>query len=121
MTEFADYEAEVCAEVAAQEEKWGLNQTHPDVDQVLMNREGGATARRMAEHYEIPTASRAKFSCNLADRRGELTWADIAVEELAEVIEAATQKGASETRYELVQLEAVCRSWRMDMDRRPKQ
>jgi hypothetical protein len=120
MIEFADYEREVDAEVAAQIEKWG-EQNHPDVDQTLMNRPGGATPRRMAEHYEIPTAMRAKFTCDLADKHGELTWADIAVEELAEAIEAATLKDVAATRHELTQLEAVIRNWRMAIDRRPKQ
>lgn len=109
------FEKAVNAEVKAQIRVWG-EQNHPSVDQTLMNRPGGASAQRMADEYEIPTAMRAKFMCETAAQRGELTWTHIALEEFCEAVEAFTinPNGAP---YELIQLEAVVRNWRMSVER----
>lgn len=114
------------AERARQDAKWG-EQRHPDVDRVLTDRVPspyhkssfampGCTPARMAEEYGIPTASRAKANCDGAARSGHPTWAHIAVEELAEVVEAATlaqqrQGPEEDVDKELVQLAAVCVQW----------
>jgi hypothetical protein len=108
---------EVVEERARQDAKWG-EQNHPDVDQVLMTRPGGCTPQRMAEHYEIPFAGRAKFMTDLAAGRGEVTWAHIAVEELAEAVEAAALGDEDALRTEVVQLAAVCVQWVEALDRR---
>lgn len=111
------FEHEVEAERAKQFAKWG-EQNHRDVDPVLMDRPGGCTAQRMAEEYEIPTAARAKFSEQVAANRGQTTWAHIAVEELAEAIEAAVVGTDTDLYTELTQLEAVVRQWREALVRR---
>lgn len=133
--------AEIAAERARQDAKWG-EQNHPDVDRVLTDREGspkvipspfgnvdagrypgGCTAARMAEEYGVPTASRARANCDGAAKIGQCTWAHIAVEELAEAIEAATeaQQGrapVADLRKELVQTAAVIVAWVEAIDRR---
>lgn len=114
LTEF--YEAEIREERERQDEKWG-QQNHPSVDPVLLGREGGCTPQRMAEEYEIPTATRARGLCQLAAERGQLTWAHILIEEVAEAIEAATSGDEDDTREELIQAEAVIRAWREYLDR----
>lgn len=117
--------ARIEAERVRQDAKWG-EQNHPDVDRVLTDRgpstyhgmtsPGGCSPARMAEEYGIPTESRAKASCDGAARLGQCTWAHIAVEELAEVIHAATlaQQGRGPEEHvdkELVQLAAVVTAW----------
>lgn len=100
---------DVLAEVARQDIKWGI-QHNEALDPILI--EGGAN--RMAEEYEIPSESRAKFLCNMASNRDELTWAHIAVEELAEVV--ACMKDKKAMREELVQLTALCLQWIKDLE-----
>ena len=104
---------EVLDEVDAQLGKWG-EQNHPSIDTVLLNREGGCTPDRMCEEYEIPTENRAKFLCDMASNKQELTWTHIAVEELSEVVCAADDKTR---RGELVQLAAVILNWIDSIDR----
>lgn len=125
--------AEIAVERTRQDAKWG-EQNHPDVDRVLTDRKGimgldgamlhgGCTAQRMADEYEIPTANRARINCNLAAGLNRCTWAHIAVEELAEAIEAATeaQQGRAPVatlRAELIQTAAVIVAWVEAIDRR---
>lgn len=124
--------ARIEAERVRQDAKWG-EQNHPDVDRVLTDRgpstyhgmtsPGGCSPARMAEEYGIPTESRAKASCDGAARLGQCTWAHIAVEELAEVIHAATlaQQGRGPEEHvdkELVQLAAVVTAWIEARERR---
>jgi len=100
-----------------QDEKWGV-QNHPSLDPVLTSRDGGCTPERMAEEYEIPTASRARFMCQLAAQRGDLSWPQILVEELCEAIEAGVLRGEGpEFREELVQAAAVLVAWVECIDR----
>jgi len=77
---------------------------------LLMNRPGGCTAHRMAEHYQIPSADRAKWMCDHAFESGKGTFAHILVEEVAEAIEAATVDPGN-LRAELVQVAAVAVKW----------
>lgn len=91
--------------------KFGPQYEVPDVDQVLMTREGGCTDLRMAQEYEVPTSSRAKFLTDIAFSRGQGTWAHILVEEVAEAIEAATTGSQADLRAELVQVAAVAMRW----------
>lgn len=107
---------EVADERARQDAKWG-EQNHPDVDHVLMTREGGASPARMAEHYELPTAGRAKFLCDQAADFGQVTYAHILIEEVAEVVEAATRASVTELRAELIQVAAVAVAWVEKLDR----
>lgn len=97
---------EVRRERELQDVKWGV-QRHQSV--LAMEPE----ARAM--HYGIPTEARAKERCEEAFKEGLGTWADIAVEELAEVVCA---RDDVVRRGELVQLAAVCAAWIEDIDRR---
>jgi hypothetical protein len=110
--------AEVKAEMDAAFAKFGAQTTVPDVDQVLMNREGGCTAQRMAEEYEIPTAGHAKSITDRKFIRGQGTWGHILVEEIAEAIEAATVEGPGRLRAELIQVAAVALRWCDAIDER---
>ena len=129
-----DIYAAIEAERLRQDAKWG-EQNHPDVDRVLTGRgpeasaehpsRGGCLPSRMAEEYEIPTAARAKTLCDLAARLGQCTWAHILVEEVAELVEAATlaQQGRGpeeDVDTELVQAIAVLVAWREARARRAR-
>lgn len=114
--------AEVLAERARQDAKWG-EQNHPDVDRILTERAGGCIPTRMAEEYGIPSTWRARAECQRSAKAGQCTWAHIAVEELCEAVEAATdaqqgRKPISALRQELVQLAAVVVAWIEAIDRR---
>lgn len=118
----AEIYAAVEAERLRQDAKWG-EQNHPDVDRVLTGRTGGCSVQRMAEEYGIPTPSRAKAECDGASRVGQCTWAHILVEEVAELVEAATlaQQGRgpeADVDAELVQTIAVLVAWREARARR---
>lgn len=116
---------EVRWERFAQDQKWG-QQNHANVDTVLINREGGCSAHRMAEHYEIPSAPRAKFLCQNAGRTTGDTYAHILIEEVAEAIEAATwhdtalklgKEPDGGLKAELIQIAAVAVAWVEKLDR----
>lgn len=119
-----DIYAAIEAERLRQDAKWG-EQNHPDVDRVLTERAGGCSRARMAEEYGIPTPSRAKAECDGAASVGQCTWAHILVEELAELVEAATlaQQGRGpeeDVDTELVQAIAVLVAWREARARRAR-
>lgn len=105
----------VLAERARQDARWG-EQNHPDVDRELTDRDGGCTPARMAMEHLVARASVARLACERAAARGQCTWAHILVEEVAELVEAATlaQQGQGpeeDVGRELVQVAAVCVSW----------
>lgn len=121
----ADILGEIATERARQDDQWG-EQNHPDVDPIILARMSdpgdnystpGSVAHRLAQEYEIPTASRAKWLCQTAASRREVTWAHVAVEELAEAVDAATVSPAH-VRAEVIQLAAVCAAWVEAIDRR---
>jgi len=98
---------EVMRERERQEELWG-EQTHPSV-----SFPEAAPATREAI-YGVPSEAVAKDRCERAFRDGVGTYADIAVEEMAEVIAAGNE---ADRRAELVQLAAVCVAWIESIDR----
>lgn len=102
--------AQIADERQRQDEKWG-QQDHPDVDPVLTGRPGGCTPLRMAQEYEIPTATRAKQLVDFAARKGEQSFAGILIEEVAEAVEAATLGDTENTVTELIQCAAVIQQW----------
>lgn len=113
---------EIHAERVRQHERFG-EEAHPDVDRALTDRVGGCSVMEMAMEYEIPTAGRARFNRNHAGKIGQTTWAHVAVEEMAEAVEAAgeAQQGRAPLatlRAELVQLAAVAVAWIEAIDRR---
>ena len=109
---------EVHAEIHRAGVKFGPQYDVPDVDQVLMTREGGCSDLRMAQEYEIPDASRAKFMTDTAFSRGQGTWAHILVEEISEAVEAATTGTPAALRAELIQVAAVAMRWVDTIDQR---
>lgn len=109
--------AEVADERARQDAKWGV-QSHPDVDVMIARLNGAGAARHAARFYGIPTAAAAQAETDAAARSGQVSWAHIAVEELAELIEAAALGDAAATRTEALQLAAVLVQWVQAMDRR---
>lgn len=92
---------DVFAERRRQEEKWG-EQNHPSVHPAI------------GTSYQIATESEAKHACACRARDGLLSWADIAIEELAEAIDAP---GDATRRDELIQLAAVIVAWIENIDR----
>ncbi|MCT9935107.1 hypothetical protein N5079_33390 [Planotetraspora sp. A-T 1434] len=90
--------ADVAAERAAQDARWGL-QEHPD-----------GTGPEYA-----PDADLAKRAVADALAEGRLTWRHILHEE---VLEAFAEDDASRLREELIQVAAVAVTWVQDMDRR---
>jgi hypothetical protein len=108
--------AEILAERTKQDEKWG-QQNHPSLDRVLLDRVGGCTPERMAEHYNIPPAWRARNICDGRAKLGQCTWADILVEEVSEAVEAGVIADPATMREELVQSAAVIVAWIESIDR----
>ncbi len=97
---------EITAERARQDEKFGP-QSHPSILDM--------PPKSLSSYYEIPLEQRAKDNCELAFSNNEGTWADIALEEFAEVVFAPDE---ASRRTELVQLAAVCVAWIEDLDRK---
>ena len=96
----ADIFAEIEAERARQDAKWG-EQNHPST----MTAVGVASAIRDG----------ARRECNSAARSGRLTWQHIADEEFWEAI---AEPAPAAQRTELVQLAAVVVAWIECIDRR---
>ena len=65
--------------------------------------------------YDIASEGDAKNSCEAATKAKQLSWADIAIEELSEAIFAEDDDAR---REELVQLAAVAVAWIACIDRR---
>lgn len=96
--------AEVAEERARQEAMWG-EQNHPDAVP------GKAPL--------IMSAATTRAYCDLRHKRGEGSWLDILVEEVAEAAEEAASGNVSALREELVQVAAVAVAWVQAIDRRP--
>lgn len=99
--------AEVADERGRQHAKWG-EQTHPDVDVMIARLSGHHAARYAAGFYGVPTAAVAQAETDAAARAGQCSWMHIAVEELAELVEAAALGDEPAVRTEALQLSAVC-------------
>lgn len=105
--------AEVAAERARQDAKWG-EQNHPDLPPHPF---ADDLACRAAFTGAI-TAKDAKFRCQKAAEEGNANWAAILAEEVAEAIEAIGDDAA--LRTELIQVAAVCVQWAQAIDRRQR-
>jgi len=101
---------QVSEELDRQLVKWGV-QDHPCFDPLLTS----PTAVKRNVWYEMPTEERAKFLCQLAEKKGNLSWTHILVEEVAEAI---AEPDESKRRVELIQCIAVLVSWIESIDRR---
>lgn len=92
---------EVIEQLAAQIEKWGV-QEHPD----------GTANSTLNRAYAVG----AQEACEEARSRGQLTWRHILTEE---VMEAQAEDADSwHLRYELIQVAAVAIAWVENLDRR---
>jgi hypothetical protein len=94
---------QVSEELDRQLVKWGV-QNHPCFDPLLTS----TNALRRDLWYEMPTEERAKFLCTIAEKKGYLSWTQILVEEVAEVI---AESDECKRRVELIQCIAVLVSW----------
>ena len=107
---------EIAAERARQDGKWGV-QNLPDVPCGV----GGIApgfSYSPASQLGIPDEVTAKARCDAAMADGSVSWGHIAVEELCEVVDAASYGDVEATRAELIQLAAVCHAWLEAIDRR---
>lgn len=116
---------EILTERALQEAKWG-EQNHPDADPVILDRldrndhwaDPLNVELRLADEYSIPHARAAKFTCQQKAAHGQVTWFDILLEEVAEVLEAIVTRNPETIREELVDVAAVCEVWAEALQRR---
>jgi len=69
-----------------------------------------------AIHYNIPSMNEAKETCEERKSIGQLTWTDIVLEEMCEVVEATSDENRIE---ELTQLSALCIAWIQSIKRNP--
>jgi len=93
---------EVLGERAKQDRKWG-EQNHGSV--------------HLGSQGMIASADRARKLCDQLAACGQIAWEDVAIEELAEAIEATSDL---ERRKELVQCAAVLVAWIECIDRRDR-
>lgn len=95
-----------------QDDKWGANQTHPDVHP---DSEDGDDACVFAG---VMSESSAKIICQDDAEDGNTNWASILTEEVSEAINAAGNSDLVHAREEAVQVAAVAAAWIEDIDRR---
>lgn len=101
-----DIYREIDTERGRQDAKWG-EQNHPMVGQAA--RRGFVVPQVEASRLLLPSAGSAREFCDHEHRIGCGTYTSIAVEELAEFVEACVLHGeaSDEAREELVQTAAV--------------
>lgn len=110
---------EVVEERRRQDAKWG-EQNHPSLSPEVPREIPEDTAADMG----VPSANTARQRVENLARRGMLGYADIALEEFCEAIEAAAEvpeapdEDESFLRVELVQTAAVLVAWIESIDRR---
>lgn len=109
--------AEVGEERDRQSARWG-DQKHPAVDPLIDGLPAAAARPYAAGFYGVPTATNAQNATDAAARAGQCSWVHIAVEELAELVDAAAIGDLRALRSEALQLAAVCVAFVQAMDRR---
>lgn len=108
---------EISAERDRQDDRWG-EQNHPMVGHAA--RRGLTPPHTEAARLLLPSAGSARKFCDHEHRAGRGTFTSIAVEELAEFVEACVLHGeaSDEAREELVQTAAVLVAMLEAIDRR---
>lgn len=119
--------AEVQAERARQDQKWG-QQNHPDLSPAvypptrpeLMDRANYLRIQlvTVARYYGLLPAAEARIHCDSEHKRGQGSWFSIHIEELAEAMEAAVLGDTVELRKELIQTMATLAAHVEHIDRR---
>lgn len=120
----ADLFNEIADERVRQYVKFGDQAGKADADPVLLDRirtdpggYGSASrlAMRLAEQYGIPTANWSRNLCQAEHRAEQGTWFGIAMEEVAEVLDAVAYAHAANNpdllRAEVIQTAAVFTAW----------
>lgn len=107
--------AEIALERLRQDEKWGADREIPSIHPLVEAAVSTAVIGSISQFHGVIPELQAKHNCKSCFDHGIGSWAIIAVEEMAEVIEAATD---NERRQELVQLAAVIVAWIENIDRR---
>jgi len=118
LTPAAAAAAEVRAERARQDEKWG-EQNHPDgtgPQMPVLFAAGWHLGEADMHARAAKLAAAAKASTDLRASNGAVTWTDILLEE---VFEALAEDDPTKLRAELVQVAAVAQQWAEAIDRRP--
>lgn len=100
-------------EVSRAEAKHGKELELPSISKEAEKRSDD----RRASLYMIPSATMAQATTEHRTKEKKLTWADIAVEELAEVVGASND---DERRVELIQLAATVVRWINTIDHQAK-
>jgi hypothetical protein len=117
--------AEVSAERARQDAKWG-EQNHPDgsgprvsLASPILGSPSDRWGDRAGVHLAIMSELRDNAVATTDERAttGELTWRDILLEE---VFEAFAEADPARLRAELIQVAAVATQWVEAIDRRSK-
>jgi len=117
-----DILVEAMYEVERQDKKWG-EQNHPCLNNQVMKAAKEAVdsgnipaldLSTMSRYYAMPSEKTAQNNCDFAAKIGQVTFAHIAIEELAEVLEAWDE---NDRREELIQLLAVLIQWVAKIDR----
>lgn len=106
--EFGHTLDEVRGEMRRQINKWG-QQNHDSY-----------TPSDVTMHGDPITADLAKLICDSKARVGDVSWADIFLEEVFEAIEEAKSGDLEKLRTELIQCAAVAVSWAESIDRNGK-
>jgi len=101
---------EIREERTRQNEKFG-EQNYPILDQMLLDRD----SQRMCDEYEIPNENRARYMVETHNKRGDLTWMHILMEEVSEV--ASCGRDTEALRKELVQVASVVVAMIESLDR----
>ena len=100
----------IVKEMDRADEKFGEQVSVPSVSPDALKR---ADLERRVQWYGIPSMQMAKNTTDYRTQQKNLSWADIAVEELSEIVCA---KDDAERREELIQLAAVCQRWIRKID-----
>ena len=113
--------AEVAAERARQDSKWG-EQNHPDsTGPDVLALMGvwlsipGIDPAGLEDYGAAELSQAATAATNAAAKRGEVSWRDVLLEE---VFEALAADDAASLRAELLQVAAVAAAWVEAIDRR---
>jgi len=85
-------------------------QNHDSINSILEEDE-------INKYYGIPSIEEAQYVCQLSNDIGELSWADIFLEE---VCEAICTKDEQHRKEELIQCAALCISWVQAIERKEK-